>query len=155
VLAGSLFVRAASGALVRVDGHELGSLWTPIEQGARVSLGEACFEVGLSGRSRAAQRANLPRTFARVPDWFEAPCTPSCEGSPGQRSSQDGVAPFTTGVWAPEPEPPALATIFGLDTQHGSLARRAAGHRLGASALIAGGLLACAYGCWVLLLERL
>src|SRR5262245_43261480 len=62
-IAGSLFVRAAGPAAVRVDGHGVGSIWLPVERGARIAVGAAVIEVGLAGRSRRAQGALLERAF--------------------------------------------------------------------------------------------
>jgi hypothetical protein len=157
VLRGSLFVRAAGTCAVSVDGQDLGSLWTPVAVGSRVSLGSAAFEVGLGGRSRTAQSERLQRGFGRIPDAFgaaEAACPAS--GEVACAPAADWLEP-----WPPEtelPEPPT-ATIFDADyagtaPDNERLQGRAALWTV-ASVGIAGGLFVCAYLCWVLLLDRL
>jgi hypothetical protein len=157
VLPGALFVRAAAGCCVSVDGHDLGTLWTPVAVGSRVILGSAAFEVGLGGRSRMSQSERLQRGFGRIPDAFGAPLA----GHPV--SGELECPPDATALdpWPPEPEPPELptATIFATDDP-GAAADRARLRRrailwTAASVATASGLLACAYRCWVLLLDRL
>src|SRR5687768_11424209 len=62
-LAGCLFARAADDADVRIDGEQLAAMWVPVEKGARLQIGDVLIEVGLSGRSRAAQSQRLTSTF--------------------------------------------------------------------------------------------
>jgi predicted component of type VI protein secretion system len=171
-IAGSLFVRAAGPAALRVDGHEVGSIWVPVERGARVAIGDALIEVGLAGRSRRAQHALLQRGFDQPLDRASEP--PPVAPLAGRCVSPDAVREparelelpaRAENVWAAHESPQSLqwsATIFGADDAalayaDDDRASSAAFIRTGSSTslLIAGSLLACAYGCWVLLLDFL
>jgi predicted component of type VI protein secretion system len=207
-LAGSLFVRACGAGEVRVDGHALGSIWVPVAQGARLRVGEALIEVGLSGRSRAAQHETLCRTLTppveladdafgdcallwQASEAIRQPASndfddvsvcdvlsTSSEPVSSEPVSSEPVSsePVSSAVVSSEPVPSAVvnlrtpppadaarefwtATIFGpeeisLDDFERDLR---AGSRLdpwhSTRLWIAGSLLACAYGCWVLLLD--
>lgn len=218
-IAGSLFVHAAGTAELRVDGHAVGSMWLPVERGARINVGAALIEVGLAGRSRRAQHAQLQRAFG-APFELDAPAPPAQYpfelGAPAQAGSVTGVeatpselgsavgggsddvalqaaddvalqaAPavardpalddWTCTLLEEADEPRALAretlppceqlwsaTIFGAEElpARAACAAREADTIApyvrwgGASLWIAGSLLACAYGCWVLLLDHL
>jgi predicted component of type VI protein secretion system len=201
-IAGSLFVCAADSAELRVDGHEVGSMWLPVELGARLSVGGALIEVGLAGRSRSAQHAQLQRAFGG-PSELDAPAA-NAEARPLEPGNAEAtrLEPGWLGCGgdaneAPQEEPaarerePALdwastlleeadgpralaretlppceqlwsATIFGAEELPAGVACAAQGAdsiepyvRWGSAGLwIAGSLLACAYGCWVLLLDH-
>lgn len=156
---GGLLVRAAPACPVSIDGQLLGSLWTPAASGSRISVGGAAFEVGLSGRSRRAQRERLQRVCERVPDGFGAPLASCGAGAPAPDAA---VALGDSWLAEAEPEEPPIATIFEANDIGGDRApslrsrtRRKAKLRLAATIGIAGGLLTCAYCFWVLLLDRL
>jgi hypothetical protein len=191
-IAGSLFVRAAGSAELRVDGHEVGAMWLLVERGARLSVGGALIEVGLAGRSRSAQHAQLQRAFGAACDCdAPAPATEAAALEPGwaaRREYADEAQQPESAVRGREPaldwtstlleevdEPRALAretlppceqlwsaTIFGAEElpAGAAFAARDADSiepdvRWGSAGLwIAGSLLACAYGCWVLLLDH-
>lgn len=156
-LPGGLFVRAAGSCAVTVDGYQLGTLWTPVDQGSCVSVGGAAFEVGLCGRSRAAQSERLQRAFAHIPDPLRAPLAPH------RSPSEGGPLAGADDPWLLEEDAPGepTATIFGPDDAASDAAASAPARRLiphvwtAASVCIAGALLACAYGIWVLVLDRL
>jgi hypothetical protein len=157
-LPGGLFVRAAGSCPVTVDGDQLGTLWTPVAHGSCVSVGGAAFEIGLCGRSRAAQSERLQRAFAGIPDPLRAPRVPDPSCSAGELVTAAGDDPWL--LEEDVPEQPTV-TIFGLDDAGSGAPARVPALRLvphlwtATSVLIAGGLLLCAYGCWVLLLDRL
>jgi hypothetical protein len=199
-IAGSLFVRAAGSAELRVDGHEVGAMWLLVEHGARLSVGGALIEVGLAGRSRGAQQAQLQRALGAAFE-FDAPA-PAAEARPlgpgwaacgeyaDEASQEESAVPGRELAldWGREPaldwasaplaaadEPRTLAretlppceqlwsaTIFGAEelSAGGAFAAREADSiepyvRWGSVGLwIAGSLVACAYGCWVLLLDH-
>jgi predicted component of type VI protein secretion system len=193
-IAGSLFVCAADNAELRVDGHEVGSMWLPVERGARLSVGGALIEVGLAGRSRSAQHAQLQRAFggrceldaaapaenaeARPLEPAWAGCGAYADEAPQEEPAVRGREPaldWASTLLEEADEPRALAretlppceqlwsaTIFGAEELPGggACAARDADSiepyvRWGSAGLwIAGSLLACAYGCWVLLLDH-
>jgi predicted component of type VI protein secretion system len=180
-LAGCLFVRASGDAEVRVDGHGLGSIWAPVESGARIAVGEALIEVGLSGRSRNAQSTWLQRAFhaADLGDaWRQPRCNrvvaPALAEQPEVREplreDTHPVCPEQGSAWSEQvsawsapvqAEQLWSATIFGAE-ELSDVAPSAAEERddlpvrswRGTSLWLAGSLVACAYGCWVLLLDH-
>jgi predicted component of type VI protein secretion system len=217
-IAGSLFVRAAGPAELRVDGHGVGSIWAPVERGARLTIGAAHIEVGLAGRSRRAQHALLERAFdgpselggeivpagavpalalpvpnallevptapfyAREPTHAQQPAAlydalmaeaALREQEPGapvyeqqslsyqeSRHEQAGVQ-LRSGIGVSEQL--WSATIFGSEELRTAGACVVDGEADPATymrgwsstgLLIAGSLVACAYGCWILLLDH-
>jgi hypothetical protein len=177
VLAGTLFVRAAGTCEVSVDGHGLGSMWTPVAHGARLDAGGALIEVGLFGRSRAAQTQRLRCAPERIPDVCELP-RPVVDGARQAELEAAWHLPKTTAqlrmdaqqAWqaaALELDGQAqqrdgwTATIFGADDSAPAEGRPtlevvAGLRRFSVAGIwIAGSLVACAYGCWVLLLDHL
>lgn len=193
-LTGSLFVRACGAGEVRVDGHALGSIWVPVAQGARLRVGEALIEVGLSGRSRAAQHEILCRTLtpavepaedasgASLPRWqaWEAIRQPasndmddvsvcavlstSSEPASSEPVSSGPISSAAVDLRTPPPADAArefwTATIFGPeeialdDLERDSCANSRLGPWHSSGIWIAGSLVACAYGCWILFLDH-
>lgn len=140
VMADRLFARAAEHADADVDGEQLAAMWVPVDRGARLHAGALVLEVGLSGRSRAAQSQSLA-------------CSHGAEAALDE-SADSLLARFSvTGISAPtldsaRCDDTCAATV--LDPDGGARERR---RFRSAGVLIAGSLVACAYGCWVLLLD--
>jgi len=140
VLANQLFARSLGEAEVVVDGELLASMWVPIEQGARLQVGTVMLEVGLSGRSRAAQSRTLSSSLGAEAMLDEAADSLLARFSVTGLESPDmsgALCDSTCAATVLDPEP----------VQHERTPFRSAG------VLIAGSLMACAYGCWVLLLD--
>jgi predicted component of type VI protein secretion system len=140
VMANCLFARAIGAADVFVDGEQLAAMWVPIEKGARLQVGSAMIEVGLSGRSRAAQTQALSASLGAQAALDEAADSLLARFSVTGLSSPDSSGALCDSTCA--------ATVLDPEaSERVSQPWRSTG------VLIAGSLMACAYGCWVLLLD--
>lgn len=142
MLASQLFARAIGEADVLVDGEQLAAMWVPIAKGARIEVGTLAIEVGLSGRSRAAQSQRLLASMGAEAALDEAADSLLARFSVTGLESPDLTSALCDGTCA--------ATVLDPEAQERSVQPwRSTG------LLIAGSLMACAYGCWVLLLDHL
>jgi hypothetical protein len=140
VLANRLFARSLGDAEVFVDGEQLAAMWVPIEKGARLQVGSVTLEVGLSGRSRAAQSRSLSASHGAEAALDEA------ADSLLARFSITGIA--SSDMTSALCDSKCAATVLDPEVvEQGNTAFHSTG------VLIAGSLMACAYGCWVLLLD--
>lgn len=160
-LAGNLFVRANEGGNVLLDGQRLGAMWVPVFKGARISVGDTVIEVGLSGRTRSAQHRLLTTFFnahaelREDDDIVHPPLLSVVHAESPERElasmlcaqSDAPALAFDTQAVAAEPN---AAAIFDADEPRPTVLTTLP---TGTGVWIAGSLLACAYGCFVILLD--